>query len=188
MSHADMHDLYFELAHEDREFALENQRRPSQAGHRFHASEQTRETIDFGFHVLLATLNDQLIGAARSDHLLRALFEISGGTQHAHRVVVREGDVFDRQISDFAYVFDQRLRHHWRGGGVDHHHGIVADDHTRIRITFGGIGIGIVRELDETGFLFLQISLRCKRFGAHEVSVDSFRPDVGLAKGCLVWE
>ena len=69
--------------------------------------------------------------------------DISGGAEHAHGVVVREQDVFDRLVGDLRHAIDHLARHHRRGLGVDDHHAIVADNHPGIGIAFSGEGIEI---------------------------------------------
>ncbi len=157
-----MRDPHFELAEEQGHFLFEHERRPRQARHRFDAGEETRETFDFRLHVRFATLDDHLVRAAARDHLLRAFFEIRRCAEHAHGVVVRQHDVFDRFVGNAADLCDEVLRHGRRGGGVDDQHAVVADDHARVRIAFSGVRVGVLGQLGPRDFLDFQVCLGCE--------------------------
>ena len=68
---------------------------------------------------------------------------IGRGAEHAHGVIMRQQDIFDRLVGDLGDAIDHLLRHHRRRLGVDDHHAIIADDHPGIGIAFGGEGIEI---------------------------------------------
>nr|CUV37188.1 protein of unknown function [Ralstonia solanacearum]CUV42137.1 protein of unknown function [Ralstonia solanacearum]CUV60399.1 protein of unknown function [Ralstonia solanacearum] len=165
VSRAQVQDLHFQLAEEQRQFALEHQRRPGQAGHGLDAGEQAREALDLRLHVGLAALDDHLVRAAAGDDVLRALGKVGRRAQHPHRVVVRQYDVLDRLVGDGADAGDQVLRHRRRGGGVDDQHRIVADDDARVRVALGGVGIGVGGELGERDLFGLEVGLRGEGFG-----------------------
>ena len=150
---AQMHHAHLQRAQPDRQLAFEHEGGPGQAGDRFGRAEQARKTADLRVHVGLAALDDQLVGATAGDDGGRAFGGEGGRAQHAHRVVVRQGDMADRLVGDAANRADQVLRHGRRGRGVDHHHAVVADDDARIRIAVGDVGIGVVRQALERDFL-----------------------------------
>jgi hypothetical protein len=159
-----MGDADFELAQEQRDFAFEHERRPGQARHRFHAGEQARKALDLGLHVGFAALDDHLVGATAGDDLLRAFGEVRRRAEHAHRVVVRQHHVLDRLVRDRADLGDQVLRHGGRGGGVDDHHAVVADDHAGIGVALGRVGVGVFGKLGEGDLLGFQVGLGCECF------------------------
>jgi hypothetical protein len=136
-----------------------NDRRPGQAGHRLHRAEQPWKALDLALHVRLAALDDEFVGVAAGNDVLRL---VPRRAEHAHRVIVREGDVLDRLVGHCADVADHVLRHHRRCLRVDHHHGIVADHDAGVRIALGGIGIGVIGQLVEADLLLFQVGLRCE--------------------------
>ena len=121
------------------------------------ALEQARKALDLALHVLLAALDDQLVGITAGDDMLRL---VARRAEHAHRVIVRQRHIADRFVGHRADVADHVLRHHRRGLRVDHHDAVVADHHAGVRVAFGRVGVGVIRQPVETDFLFLEIGLR----------------------------
>jgi hypothetical protein len=66
---------------------------------------------------------------------------------------VREQHVLDRLVRDLADAADDVGRHHGRGLRVQHHHRVVADDDAGVGVAFGGVGVGVVAQLDEADLL-----------------------------------
>ena len=158
---ADLLDLDLDLLAEPyAELAFERHRRPAEAGrHRLDIAEQAREAADLARLVLLAALDNQLVRVAAGDDLLRAFLEIGRSAEHAHRVVVGEQHVLDRQRRDLADAPDEVLRHRRRRLRVGHHHRLVADEDTGVRIALGGVCVGVLREARERDLLVFQIGL-----------------------------
>ncbi|MNN75712.1 hypothetical protein D3C81_1920320 [compost metagenome] len=52
------------------------------------------------------------------------------------------------------------MRHDRGGLGVDHHDGLVADDHARVGVAFGRVGIGVVGQFFERDDLVVHIGVR----------------------------
>ena len=167
---AELQQLHLQPAQPDAHRALEGDRRPGQSGgHRFDIAEQAREAADLAGLVLLAALDDEVVGVAAGDHLLR---RIGGGAQHPDRVVMAEHHVLDRLVGDLADAADDVLRHHRRGLGVDDHHRVVANDDPGVGIALGRVGVGVVAELDEGDLLLLDVGVAGELLGrlGHEVS------------------
>jgi hypothetical protein len=87
--------------------------------------EQAREAAIFGIPILLAALLDQPIGFLRGDDALRL---VGGGAEHAHRVIMRQHDIFDRLVGDGAHPLDHLVGHRRRRLRVEHEAAVVADD------------------------------------------------------------
>jgi hypothetical protein len=156
---AELHDLDLQLAHPQRHPLLEHDRRPGQARDRLDRAEQPREALDLALHVGFAALDDEVVGVAAGDHVLRL---VAGGAEHAHRVVVGQRHVPDRLVGHRADVPDHVLRHHRGGLRVDHHHGVVADDDAGVRVALGRVRIGVIGELVEADPLLFQVGLGCE--------------------------
>src|SRR5690606_34394336 len=86
---------------------------------------------------------------------------------HAHRVVVGQHDVLDRQVGDLAHLGDHALRGHRGGGGIDDHHAVVADDHAGVGVALGGVGPGVVGQLLPADLLLFEVGLGGEFLGAH---------------------
>ncbi len=154
---AELQQLHLQLAQPQRHLAGEGDGGPGQSRrHALDTAEQAREAADLAGLVLLAALDDQVVGVLAGEDLLRL---VGAGAEHPHRVVVREQHVLDRLVGHLADAADDVLRHHRRGLGVEHQHRVVADDHAGVGVTLGGVGIGVVGELDEADLLFLQVGL-----------------------------
>ncbi len=154
---AELQQLHFQLAEPQRHLAGEGQGRPGQARrHALDVAEQAREAADLAGLVLLAALDDQVVGVLAGDDLLRL---VSRGAEHAHRVVVRQQHVLDRLVGHLADATDHVLRHHRRGLGVEHQHRVVADDHAGVGVALGGVGVGVVGQLGEADLLLFQVGL-----------------------------
>ena len=67
--------------------------------------------------------------------------------------------VLDRLVGDFADAADHIGGHGRRGLGVGHQHAVVADDDAGVWIALGGVGVGVLGQLDEADLLLLQVSL-----------------------------
>ncbi len=156
MPASDLHQLDLQLADPERHPLFEHQRRPGQPGHRFDRLEQARKTLDLAFHVGFAALDDQIVGVAAGDDVLRP---VTRRAEHAHRVIVRQHDIADRLVADRADVADDVLRHHRRGLRVDDHDRIVTDDDAGVRIALGGVRIGVIGQLVEADLLGFQVGL-----------------------------
>jgi hypothetical protein len=138
---------------------------PGQARrHGFDGAEQAREAADLAGLVLLAALDDQVVGVAAGDDVLGL---VARGPEHAHRVVVAHHHVLDRLVRHFADAAHHVLRHHRRGLGVDHHHRVVADDHAGVGVALRGVRIGVRGQLDEADLLLFEVGVGGKGFGAH---------------------
>jgi hypothetical protein len=133
-------------------------------GHRLDRAEEARKALDLALHVLLAALEDELVGRAAGDDVLRA---IRGSTEHADRVVVRQHDVADRLVGDFADAPDHVLRHHRRGLRVDHHDRVVADDDAGVGVALGRVGVRVIGQLVEADLLLDDVGMRRELLRAH---------------------
>src|SRR5690606_31646564 len=152
-----LHDSHFKIAQVDRHFTLEGDGGPGQAWwYGFHRPEEAGETPDFAGLVLLTALHHQVVGVAAGNDFLGV---VSRGAEHTHRRVVGKQYVFDGFVGDFTDATDHVLRRDWGGLGVHHHDRLITDDHAGIRVTFGRIGIGIVRQLLECDFFIFQVAL-----------------------------
>src|SRR5207302_4518778 len=88
---------------------------------------------------------------------------------HAHGVIVRQHDIFDRLVGNGAHPLDYFVRHRRGRLRVEHKAAVVADDDCRIRIALGGEGVEIGADLGEGDFLLRHISGGRKPFG-HQFS------------------
>ena len=128
------------LAEPDRDLIGKRDRGPGEAGNAFDRAKQAREAADLGIHVGLAALGDQAAGAGRRQDFGTG---IRGRTKHAHGVIMREQDIFDRLVGDLFHAVDDLPRHHRRGLRIDHHHAVVADNDPGIGIALGGEGVEV---------------------------------------------
>ena len=74
-------------------------------------------------------------------------------------MIVRQQHILNRLISDAANTLNHALSHDRGGSRIDDHHGVIPDDDSCIRVPFGGVRPGMLRELLETYFFFFEISL-----------------------------
>ncbi len=154
---AKLQDLHFELAEPQRHLAGEGERRPCEAsGNAFDVTKQARKAADLARLILLAAFDDQVVGVLAGDNLLRL---IGARAEHAHGVIVREHDVLDRYVGDFADAADDIRRHRRRGLRVGDQHRIVADDDAGIRIALGGVSVGVLGDAAERDLLLSEIGL-----------------------------
>jgi len=162
---AQLQQLHFQLAQPQGHLAGEGHGRPGQAfGHGLQAAEQAREASDLAGLVLLAALDDEVVGVLAGQDLLRL---VGAGAQHAHGVVVGEHHVLDGLVGDFADAADHVGSHGGRGLGVGHQHGVVANDDAGVRVAFGRVGPGMFRDLFEGDLFFFKVGCRGERLGAH---------------------
>ena len=154
---AELQDLHFELPEPQRHLALEHEIGPGEARHRFDRLKEARKALDLALHVLCAAFDDEVARIlARND----VLGLVRRRTQYAHSVVMRQDDILDRLIGDFADATDNVLRHHRRGLRVDYHHGIVADDDAGVGIAFRRVGVGVFGQLVEADLFLFEVGLR----------------------------
>ena len=174
MARAGVPDLYCHAAQVKCQFAgyfvfcrittTNHQGWPGQAGHAFRIAEQARKALHLALHVLRAALHNQLVGALAGNDFCRAFGNVSTGTQHAHRVVMRQQHIFDGLVADAADTCYQVLRHGGRGRGVADHDEFVANDDTGIGVTLGRVGPAVRAELLEGDFFIVQVGLGGKGF------------------------
>jgi hypothetical protein len=74
-------------------------------------------------------------------------------------VVVGQHDVLDGLVGDLADAADDVLGHRRGRLRVGDQHGVVADDDAGVRVAFGRVRVGVIRELGEGDLLFLEVSL-----------------------------
>ena len=70
----------------------------------------------------------------------------AGGAEHAHGMIVRQQNVFDRLVGHLGDARYDVLGHQRCRLRVDDHAAVVADDHAGVRVAFGGVGEQAIAE------------------------------------------
>ncbi|MNV12595.1 hypothetical protein D3C71_1032040 [compost metagenome] len=147
---------------------VESHGRPGEAGRNaFHIAKEARKTADFAGLVLFATFDDQVIGVLTRNDLL---WIETAGAEHPHRVVVSQHDVPDRFVGDLANAAYHVLGHCRRGLRVGNQHGVIAHDNACVRVSLGGVGVGVFRKLGECDLFLLEVGMGGKFLGCGHVS------------------
>jgi hypothetical protein len=168
---------HLELAEPKRHFTAERHRRPRQSGHAFDGLEEAREALDLALHVLRAALDDQIVRIRAGDDFLR---RVARGAEHAHRVIVRQQHVPDREVGDAADAPQHVLRHHRRRLCIGDQHGVVADHDAGVRIAFGRVGVRVFRQAIEADRLFLHVRTGRKGLRHREFLGSAARGDAAI--------
>ena len=77
--------------------------------------------------------------------------------------------IFDGLVANSTDFLDQVARHIGRGRGIADQDVFVANDHTRVRVAFGGIRPTMRAELLKLDLLVGQVGLAGEGFGGHWV-------------------
>ena len=102
---------------------------------RLDVAEQAWEAADLAGLVLLAALDDEIVGVLARDDLLRI---VGAGTKDSDSVVVRENHILDGLVGHFANPMNDVGCHCRRRLSVGHQNS-VADDDAGVRVTFCGV-------------------------------------------------
>ena len=133
---------------------------PCQAGNALRLLEQTRHAAVFAVPVLLAALLNQLARGFAGDDVLGIKRR---GTQHAHRVVVGQDQIFDGLLRVLAQL-DQPVTRRRRGGPcLDRNDEVFAFKGSHIGIALGGKRINAIRQNFQRFFFDCRVGRRCKR-------------------------
>src|SRR5262249_56836283 len=95
------------------------------------------EAAVFGIPVLLAALGDHGATRVRGEDLLCL---IGRGAEHAHGMIVRQHDVFDRLVGGLAHALDDEAGHDPCGLCIAYDDALVAHDGAAVWGTLGGGG------------------------------------------------
>jgi hypothetical protein len=128
---------------------------PGQAGDRFMALEQARETAEFAVPILLAAFDHHGARLVAHDHC-RGL--VGGGAEHAHRVVVGQHQMADWLVGDGTDALDDLLGQPRRRLRLDDHDRLIANDDTGVRIALGGEGMDVAADLGKGDCLFRHVA------------------------------